>query len=105
MLNMSFDHFCRFFFLPKWDKLLDISVWRKAAEQMFFSLSVSWGGLIMFGSYNKFRTKVHIHALAISSLDFLTSIIAGVVIFSILGELQLRLGVENIEVIKAMWLI
>ena len=91
--------------MPKWDKLLDISVWRKAAEQMFFSLSVSWGGLIMFGSYNKFRTKVHIHALAISSLDFLTSIIAGVVIFSILGELQLRLGVENIEVIKAMWLI
>ena len=34
-------------------------VWRKAAEQMFFSLSVSWGGLIMFGSYNKFHHKVN----------------------------------------------
>jgi SNF family Na+-dependent transporter len=32
-------------------------VWRKAAEQMFYSLSVSWGGLIMFGSYNKFDHK------------------------------------------------
>ena len=51
---------------------MDIQVWRKAAEQMFFSLSVSWGGLIMFGSYNKFRTKVHIYATIISSLDFIT---------------------------------
>ena len=87
--------------MPDWEKLKDISVWRKAAEQMFFSLSVSWGGLIMFGSYNKFRTKVHIHALAISSLDFVTSIIAGVVIFSILGDLKLKLGLDSIqEVVK-----
>jgi SNF family Na+-dependent transporter len=35
----------------------DPNVWRKAAEQMFYSLSVSWGGLIMFGSYNKFDHK------------------------------------------------
>ena len=49
----------RYFFVPKWEKLLEITVWRKAAEQMFFSLSVSWGGLIMFGSYNKFRNPVH----------------------------------------------
>ena len=60
------------FFVPKWDQLTQIKVWREAAEQMFFSLSVSWGGLIMFGSYNKFRTKVHIYATIISSLDFVT---------------------------------
>lgn len=88
----------RFFFVPKWEKLLDIVVWRKAAEQMFFSLSVSWGGLIMFGSYNKFNTRVHIHATLISSLDFVTSLIAGVVVFSILGNLSCKLGVpiENV---------
>ncbi len=83
--------------MPKWSKLLDITVWRKAAEQMFFSLSVSWGGLIMFGSYNRFRTKVHYHALAISSLDFVTSIIAGVVIFSVLGHLKVKTGAEAIQ--------
>eukprot|EP00095_Tigriopus_kingsejongensis_P002918 maker-scaffold336_size202805-snap-gene-1.54 protein:Tk02918 transcript:maker-scaffold336_size202805-snap-gene-1.54-mRNA-1 annotation:"low quality protein: sodium- and chloride-dependent glycine transporter 2-like" len=87
----------KFFFIPDWEKLLDITVWRLAAEQMFFSLSVSWGGLIMFGSYNQFRTKVHYHAYIISSLDFVTSIIAGIVIFSILGELQLKLGLDNIQ--------
>lgn len=75
---------------------MDITVWRLAAEQMFFSLSVSWGGLIMFGSYNKFRHKVHYPALIISSLDFVTSLIAGVVVFSILGELKLKGGYDAI---------
>ncbi|TRY72568.1 hypothetical protein TCAL_10129 [Tigriopus californicus] len=87
----------KFFFIPDWKKLLDISVWRLAAEQMFFSLSVSWGGLIMFGSYNKFRTKVHYHAFIISSLDFVTSIIASIVIFSILGALKVKLGLDDIQ--------
>ena len=28
-------------------------VWRKAAGQVFFSLGISWGGIVMFGSYNR----------------------------------------------------
>jgi solute carrier family 6 amino acid transporter-like protein 5/7/9/14 len=47
-----------YLFVPQFDKLLDFTVWRKAAEQMFFSLGISWGGLMMFGSYNKFNNKV-----------------------------------------------
>ena len=43
----------KFLFIPKWERLLDPLVWKDAASQMFFSLGVSWGGLIMFGSYNK----------------------------------------------------
>ena len=34
-----------------------------AAGQMFFSLSVSFGGIIMFGSYNKFRNNVYGYVL------------------------------------------
>jgi solute carrier family 6 amino acid transporter-like protein 5/7/9/14 len=68
-------------------------VWRKAAEQMFFSLGVSWGGLMMFGSYNKFNNKIHIDAAFVSSLDFFTSLIASVVIFSVLGFLSNELGI------------
>lgn len=84
----------KFLFIPKWEKILNVHVWRKAAEQMFFSLSVSWGGLIMFGSYNKFRNKVHIDAFVVSSLDFITSLIASVAIFSVLGGMAQDLGVE-----------
>ena len=51
--------------MPRWDEMLNWTVWRNAAEQMFFSLSVSWGGLITFGSYNKFKNPVHHQAMAI----------------------------------------
>merc|ERR1712241_1412647 len=87
-----------FLFIPKWEKLLDFQVWRNAAEQMFFSLGISWGGLMMFGSYNKFHNKINIDAAVVSSLDFLTSIIASCVVFSILGFLSKELGVPVSEV-------
>ena len=32
----------KFLFIPKWEKLLEVQPWRKAAEQMFFSLGISW---------------------------------------------------------------
>ncbi len=81
-------------FIPEdWSKLLEFTVWRKAAEQMFFSLGISWGGLMMFGSYNKFNNKINIDAGIVSSLDFVTSIIASVVIFSVLGFLSEQLGI------------
>ena len=89
--------FCRFLFVPDWNKLLEPNVWRKAAEQMFFSLSVSWGGLIMFGSYNKFKHKVHYPAFIISFLDLCTSIIASIVIFSVLGHLKVQGQYDNIS--------
>jgi len=56
-------------------------------------LGISWGGLMMFGSYNKFHNKINIDASVVSSLDFLTSIIASVVIFSVLGFLSHLTGV------------
>ena len=67
---------------------------------MFFSLSISWGGLFMFGSYNKFKHKVHITATVISSLDFVTSIIAGVLVFSILGHQSHVSGIEIDDLVE-----
>merc|ERR1711884_256389 len=37
-------------FIPDFSRLQDIQVWKDAASQMFFSLGISWGGLMMFGS-------------------------------------------------------
>ena len=36
----------------------------------------------MFGSYNKFDARVHVDAHIVSVVDFLTSILASVVVFS-----------------------
>lgn len=30
----------KYLFVPTWEKLLDMEPWRKAAEQMFFSLGI-----------------------------------------------------------------
>ena len=81
----------KFLFIPDFEKLLTLEPWRKAAEQMFFSLGISWGGLMVFGSYNKFNNRIDIDAAVVSSLDFFTSLIASCVIFSVLGELWLIL--------------
>jgi len=89
-----------YLFVPDWSKLADIGVWRAAAGQVFFSLGISWGGIIMFGSYNHFSARVHIDAHIVSAADFLTSIIASVVIFSTLGHSAYNLGVPIQKVAK-----
>ncbi|KAL3861998.1 hypothetical protein ACJMK2_008004 [Sinanodonta woodiana] len=83
-----------YFVVPKWEKLLDLKVWVAAAGQMFFSLNVSFGGIIMFGSYNKFKNNVYGDALLISIMDVVTSIIAGFVIFTTFGGMAKTIGVD-----------
>jgi solute carrier family 6 amino acid transporter-like protein 5/7/9/14 len=88
-----------FLIKPDWYKLLDWGVWQDAASQLFFSLGVSWGGLMMFGSYNKFHNKINIDAAFVSSLDFVTSMISSTVIFSVLGFLAKELGDVPIDTV------
>merc|ERR1711971_411401 len=91
------------FIVTKWHgpgSVLDFNVWRQAAGQMFFSLSISWGGLFMFGSYNKFKHRVHITSTVISSLDFVTSIIASVLVFSILGAQAKETGIPLKDLVR-----
>lgn len=89
-----------FFIVPKWDKLADLDVWVAAAGQMFFSLSVSFGGIIMYGSYNKFHNQVYYDSLLISIMDLVTSIIAGFVVFTTFGGMAHKIGTTVEEVAK-----
>ncbi|XP_059095413.1 sodium-dependent proline transporter-like [Tigriopus californicus] len=89
-----------YLFIPDFSKLLTVNPWIKAAEQMFFSLGISWGGLMMFGSYNKFHNRIDYDAAFVSVVDFCTSLIASVVIFSVLGFLAKELDVPVADVAK-----
>lgn len=48
-----------FFFRPQWDLLLTAKVWKEAIVQIFFSLGVGLGPIIMFASYNQFEHNIH----------------------------------------------
>ncbi|XP_021377302.1 sodium- and chloride-dependent glycine transporter 1-like isoform X1 [Mizuhopecten yessoensis] len=80
-----------YYLTPQWDKLLSARVWGDAAVQIFFSLSPCWGGLITLASYNKFHNNTLQDAVIVSILDSVTSVFAGLVIFSIIGYMAKEL--------------
>ncbi|XP_073819734.1 sodium-dependent nutrient amino acid transporter 1-like [Musca autumnalis] len=76
-----------FFLKPQWKELLNPKVWYNAITQMFFSLGICFGVLMMYASFNDFRKNVHRDVMIITSIDSLTSLLAGCIIFGILGNL------------------
>ncbi|XP_074542591.1 inactive sodium-dependent neutral amino acid transporter B(0)AT3 [Halichoeres trimaculatus] len=74
-----------YLFTPKWDILKNPRVWLDAATQIFFSLSVAFGGLISFSSYNDERNNCEKDALIVGIINSATSLYASISIFSILG--------------------
>merc|ERR1711892_1095184 len=91
----------KFFFTPQWEKLASLKVWYAAVTQSFFSLSVGFGTLTTYSSYNKFRHNTNRDALIISFADTGTSLLAGTIIFSILGHLAHELDLDITEVVKS----
>uniref|UniRef100_A0A182JD70 Transporter n=1 Tax=Anopheles atroparvus TaxID=41427 RepID=A0A182JD70_ANOAO len=72
---------------PQWEKLLDVKVWYAAVTQCFFSLTISLGAVIVYASYNNFSNNIYRDAMIISWLDTFTSIISGIVVFGIVGNI------------------
>lgn len=85
------------FFVPHWEKILEIEVWFKACEQSFFSLTTAFGHLIMYASFNDFNHQVGRDAFFISIADTMTSILAGCVVFATLGSLAHELNTDDIS--------
>ncbi|XP_023931329.1 sodium- and chloride-dependent glycine transporter 1-like [Lingula anatina] len=75
----------KYYLTPDFTRLLDSKVWSDAVVQNFYSLSVSFGGLIAMSSYNKFHNNCFRDALICSLMNCGTSVYAGLVIFSVLG--------------------
>lgn len=72
-------------------------MWIDAASQIFFSLGPGFGTLLALSSYNKFNNNCYRDALLTSTINCLTSFLAGFVIFSVLGYMA---HVQNVSVDK-----
>uniref|UniRef100_A0A8C7W587 Transporter n=1 Tax=Oncorhynchus mykiss TaxID=8022 RepID=A0A8C7W587_ONCMY len=74
-----------YLFTPDWEILKNPQVWLDAATQIFFSLSVAFGGLISFSSYNSQKNNCERDAVLVGVINSATSIYASIPIFAILG--------------------
>ncbi|XP_015175831.1 PREDICTED: sodium-dependent nutrient amino acid transporter 1-like isoform X2 [Polistes dominula] len=86
-----------FFVTPKWDMLWNPNVWYSAITQCFFSLSVCFGPILTYSSYNNFGHGVSRDVMIVTTLDTFTSLMAGCTIFGILGNLAHEMGVSDIS--------
>lgn len=69
-------------------------VWSEAVSQVFFSLSVTFGVMTAYSSYNKRNSPVFSNSLIIAFSNSLYSIIAGFAVFGTVGYLAQK---ENVS--------
>jgi len=91
----------RYYLEPKWDKMLDYTVWNEAGTQIFYSYAVGLGGMIALGSYNKFNNNFAKQCAVLCVCNSLTSLFAGFGIFSVLGYMSYQLEMDMADVAEA----
>ncbi|XP_077735783.1 inactive sodium-dependent neutral amino acid transporter B(0)AT3 [Canis aureus] len=74
-----------YLFTPDVQILQNPRVWLDAATQIFFSLSLAFGGHIAFASYNPPRNNCEKDAVTIALVNSMTSLYASIAVFSVLG--------------------
>jgi NSS family neurotransmitter:Na+ symporter len=90
-----------YYLRPDFEKLRDPQVWLAAYGQIFFSLTLGFGVMIAYASYNKRRGDITNNAFITSLANCATSFLAGFVVFSVLGFLAFKQGnVPVAEVVK-----
>ena len=90
-----------FYITPEWNKLTDVTVWHKAASQIFFSLGITWGANLTMASFNTFNNDCHRDAILVSFINCGTSIFAGFVVFSYLGYMSAQTNQNVQEVVQS----
>ncbi|XP_066231054.1 inactive sodium-dependent neutral amino acid transporter B(0)AT3 isoform X1 [Saccopteryx leptura] len=74
-----------YLFTPNMQTLQSPRVWLDAATQIFFSLSLAFGGHIALASYNPPRNNCKKDAVIIALVNSMTSLYASIAVFSVLG--------------------
>jgi NSS family neurotransmitter:Na+ symporter len=80
---------------PDLDELMNPSVWRAAAAQAFFSLSLGMGAMLTFASYLGKDQDLPAAATIVAFTDFSVAFIAGLVVFPVIYSLGLQGAVSQ----------
>ncbi len=90
-----------FFLEPNWALLADVKVWLAAYGQIFFSLSLGFGILIAYASYEPRESDISNNAFITSFANCATSFYASFAVFSVVGYLAVATNVECKDVLKS----
>lgn len=81
-----------YFLRPDFFALLDGEVWMAAMSQVFFSLTLGFGVMIAYGSYQNRTSDVVKNATIITIADLSIALLSGLVVFSTLGYMAEESG-------------
>ena len=90
-----------YYLTPNFSALLKPNVWLAAYGQVFFTLSLAMGTLIVYSSYLPKKSDISNNAFITSLANSGTSFFAGFAVFSTLGYLAQSMGVGVPEVTKS----
>ncbi|XP_023252077.1 sodium-dependent neutral amino acid transporter B(0)AT2-like [Seriola lalandi dorsalis] len=95
-----------YMFYPRLEIWGNVQVWRQAATQVFFALGLGYGSVIAYSSYNPVHNNCHRDALMVSGINFMTSVLASLVVFVVLGfrakNIALRCVAKNLGLLSSM---
>ncbi len=74
-----------YFLVPDWSQLAELTLWKEALSQAFFSMNIGLALTIMYASFNPQRQSIMQSGILIALGDALVSIMAGLAIFGTLG--------------------
>jgi NSS family neurotransmitter:Na+ symporter len=82
-----------YYITPNFAALLDPQVWIAAASQIFFTLTLGFGVMIAYASYNKNTQDIAADSYITAIANSAISIFAGFVVFSVLGYMAQQTSV------------
>jgi NSS family neurotransmitter:Na+ symporter len=90
-----------YLFQPDFSKIMDMKVWAAAYGQIFFTLSIGFAIMLAYSSYLPEKSDINNNAFMTVLLNCGFSIIAGIMIFSVLGYMAQEQGKPLTDVVSA----
>ncbi|XP_033747263.1 sodium-dependent proline transporter-like [Pecten maximus] len=82
-----------YFVSADFSRFADSQLWIEASFQTFLTLGPGWGGLMMMGAHNKFRTNCFQSATISTTATLTFGLVNGLIVFSVLGVMSEEIGV------------